>query len=82
MGSLVKHHLAFALGLPLSPERIYHVSIMPCFDKKLEASRTSFTNENGTRDVDCVLTTLEIEEIVAKEGLDWSALPELPLDTL
>lgn len=31
---------------------------MPCYDKKLEASRSDFFNqEYQTRDVDCVLTT-------------------------
>lgn len=31
---------------------------MPCYDKKLEASRPDFFNqEYQTRDVDCVLTT-------------------------
>ncbi len=82
MGSLVKHHLPFALGLALSPERIYHVSIMPCYDKKLEASRTFFSNEHGTRDVDCVLTTTEIEQMVTREELEWLLLPELSLAPL
>ena len=29
----------------LGPERIYHVTIMPCFDKKLEASREDFFDQ-------------------------------------
>ena len=40
MGSLVKQHLGRCLGRP--PEAIYHVAIMPCYDKKLEASREDF----------------------------------------
>jgi iron only hydrogenase large subunit-like protein len=36
MGGLVKKHLAARLGV--SPAELYHVSVMPCFDKKLEAS--------------------------------------------
>ena len=31
---------------------------MPCFDKKLEASRSDFYNDlYSTRDVDCVITS-------------------------
>ena len=46
---------------------VIHVTIMPCYDKKLEASRDQF-QVNGVRDVDLVLTTTELEELVAKEG--------------
>ena len=56
MGSLVKDYLAKKLDV--TPDVLYHVSIMPCFDKKLEASRKEFNNEfHQTRDVDCVLST-------------------------
>lgn len=42
----------------LSPEKIYHVLVAPCFDKKLEAVREEFYNSLlETRDVDCVLTS-------------------------
>ena len=37
---------------------MYHVTIMPCYDKKLEASREDFYNDiYRTRDVDCVIST-------------------------
>lgn len=42
----------------VTPDKIYHVTVMPCYDKKLEASRPDFFNqEHQTRDVDCVVTT-------------------------
>jgi iron only hydrogenase large subunit-like protein len=41
-----------------SPTQIYHVCAMPCYDKKLEASRQDFYNElMNVRDVDCVIST-------------------------
>ncbi|KAG5830033.1 hypothetical protein ANANG_G00319000 [Anguilla anguilla] len=40
MGSLVKGY--FAEQHNLTPKQIYHVTVMPCFDKKLEASRSDF----------------------------------------
>lgn len=56
MGVLVKQLLAQKLNVPA--EKIYHVTIMPCYDKKLEASREDFYNEVlKCRDVDCVITS-------------------------
>lgn len=55
MGVLVKKYLPQILNI--SSDRIYHVAIMPCYDKKLEASREEFFNEAiESRDVDCVIT--------------------------
>lgn len=43
---------------PYRPDQIYHVTVMPCYDKKLEASREDFYNDiYRTRDVDCVIST-------------------------
>ena len=56
MGSLVKDYFAKLQGR--TPDLIYHVAVMPCFDKKLEASRQDFYNDlYRTRDVDCVITS-------------------------
>lgn len=55
MGVLVKQYLAQLLSI--SRENIYHVTIMPCYDKKLEASREEFFDDvTQSRDVDCVIT--------------------------
>lgn len=55
------------------PDRIYHVSVMPCYDKKLEASRQDFYNDvYSTRDVDCVITTGELELMMRDKGWDLS----------
>ena len=59
IGSLVKDYLAQLLRV--TPDLIYHVTVMPCFDKKLEASRNDFYNDvYRTRDVDCVITSGEL----------------------
>lgn len=41
MGGLVKSLVAAAWGV--SPAALYHVTVMPCYDKKLEASRDELT---------------------------------------
>ncbi|XP_070167232.1 probable cytosolic Fe-S cluster assembly factor AGAP009023 [Polyergus mexicanus] len=75
MGSLVKYHLAENMGL--SPERIYHVTVMPCYDKKLEASREDFYNQQkNTRDVDCVITSIELEQMLSEDGLVLNEIHE------
>ena len=46
---------------------------MPCYDKKLEASRQDFFNDvYSTRDVDCVITTGELELMMREKGWDIS----------
>jgi hypothetical protein len=50
-GVIVKTILARALGVPSS--RVFHCTLMPCFDKKLEAMRLQFAPEN-VPDVDMV----------------------------
>ncbi|XP_060666480.1 probable cytosolic Fe-S cluster assembly factor GJ13047 [Drosophila nasuta] len=87
MGVLVKQLLAEKLGI--SGSRIYHVTVMPCYDKKLEASREDFYSEaNGSRDVDCVITSIELEQMLQEEeqaleqyepaDLDWPWTDQKP----
>jgi iron only hydrogenase large subunit-like protein len=46
---------------------------MPCYDKKLEASRQEFYNDlYSSRDVDCVITTGELEVMMREKGWDLS----------
>lgn len=53
------------------PDEIYHVTAMPCYDKKLEASRSDFYSSlYSTRDVDCVLTTGELDLLLKELGFD------------
>uniref|UniRef100_A0A915I5Z8 Iron hydrogenase large subunit C-terminal domain-containing protein n=1 Tax=Romanomermis culicivorax TaxID=13658 RepID=A0A915I5Z8_ROMCU len=63
MGALVKNYMAKKFDF--LPENIYHSTIMPCFDKKLEASRDDFLLPGTSlREVDCVLSTAELDEIL------------------
>jgi iron only hydrogenase large subunit-like protein len=86
MGTLLKTTLS--RKLKISPDRIWHVAIMPCFDKKLEASREEFTDAvwegtgtRGVRDVDCVITSKELLMLADSRGLDFSILPRTPLSS-
>jgi iron only hydrogenase large subunit-like protein len=51
---------------------------MPCYDKKLEASRTQFKNDDGCAQTECVISSGRISGIVLKllhiylaELLEW-----------
>ncbi|RPD78364.1 iron hydrogenase [Lentinus tigrinus ALCF2SS1-7] len=71
MGTLVKEWLGTKWNK--TPDQIYHITVMPCYDKKLEASRQDFYNEAyATRDVDCVITTGELQLLMQDKGWDLS----------
>ncbi|XP_076265525.1 putative cytosolic Fe-S cluster assembly factor AGAP009023 [Rhynchophorus ferrugineus] len=82
MGSLIKQWVGRS-------KSVYHVTVMPCYDKKLEAARQDFfDNETQSRDVDCVITAIELEQMlqianIPLEGLDNSEFsqPWLQNDT-
>lgn len=63
------------------PEEVYHVTVMPCYDKKLEAARDDFVFQfeshaegheseiNMIPEVDSVLTTGEVLELIQVRSL-------------
>lgn len=81
MGSLVKDFFAKQKGV--TPDQIYHVTVMPCYDKKLEASREDFFNrEYQVREVDCVITSGEVLRMLENEGVSLPDLNPLPFDSV
>lgn len=76
-GHLVKELVAKLHGTKTC--HVYHVSIMPCFDKKLEAARPDF-EVGGAREVDLVITAREVVEMINTEfGLGFDILPNSSL---
>eukprot|EP00644_Phytophthora_capsici_P000984 jgi/Phyca11/19046/fgenesh1_pg.PHYCAscaffold_43_\ len=72
-GSIIKRFVSGEHGV--KPTEVYHVAVMPCFDKKLEASRKDFQDpEDATKDVDCVLATTEIIELIESLNVDFPSL--------
>ncbi|KAK8487458.1 hypothetical protein V6N11_076676 [Hibiscus sabdariffa] len=90
MGAALKHHICQTMGF--RPEEIYHVTVMPCYDKKLEAAREDFVFQVESNDgihadeglcipeVDSVLTSGEILDLIQLKEVDFKALEESPLD--
>ncbi|XP_013915512.1 PREDICTED: cytosolic Fe-S cluster assembly factor NARFL [Thamnophis sirtalis] len=81
MGALIKDH--FAKQQCLTPDQIYHATVMPCYDKKLEASRPDFfIQKYQTREVDCVITTGEVLKLLDEEGVSLLEVNPMPLDSM
>eukprot|EP01060_Flectonema_neradi_P037853 TRINITY_DN7758_c2_g1_i1.p1 TRINITY_DN7758_c2_g1~~TRINITY_DN7758_c2_g1_i1.p1 ORF type:complete len:513 (+),score=74.16 TRINITY_DN7758_c2_g1_i1:82-1539(+) len=59
-GRVLKQGFPDLLG---DPENILHVSVQPCFDKKLEATRKEFATPTGGRFTDMVLATTELLDL-------------------
>ncbi|KAJ8283876.1 hypothetical protein COCON_G00027260 [Conger conger] len=79
MGSLVKDF--FTQQQKLTPGKVFHIVVAPCFDKKLEAVRDEFFNSLlESRDVDCVLTSGEIFQLMEERKVTVESLDSVPLD--
>ncbi|PZC81596.1 hypothetical protein B5X24_HaOG212520 [Helicoverpa armigera] len=79
MGSLVKQYLSKCKEV--TPAEVYHVTFMPCYDKKLEASREDFYSEmQNCHDVDCVITAIELEQMLDVSGKVLNDVTGVELD--
>ncbi len=66
-GAIIKSY--FADKINVKPENIISVSIMPCTAKKFEAQRDTM-GRNGINDVDIVISTRELIELIKLYGID------------
>lgn len=73
-GSIMKSYFAQQIGK--NPEDIYSVSIMPCLAKKAEKEMDFYYKEYAGHEIDCVLTTRELERIIRSEFVDLSHVSE------
>ena len=77
-GAIIKSY--FAKSHDLKPEDIFVVSVMPCTAKKYEAKRPQNASVNGLPDVDAVITTRELGDMIKRAGILWDELPEEEFD--
>ncbi len=78
LGAVIKTFYAEKVGI--DPKKIFSVSVMPCTAKKFEASRPEM-GRDGYLDVDAVLTTRELGQLIRMFGLDLENLQPEPADT-
>ncbi len=76
-GSLIKTFYAEEQGI--DPESIVTVSVMPCTAKKFEADRPEMT-DSGYKDVDYVVTTRELAQMIKEAGIPLPLLEKSHFD--
>ena len=76
-GALAKTYYAKKAGI--DPKDMVVVSVMPCTAKKFEAARPEM-RDSGYQDVDLVLTTRELGDMIKMSGLDFLSLDDGKMD--
>ncbi len=76
-GALAKSYYAEKIGV--RPQDMIVVSVMPCTAKKFEADRAEM-GANGVPDVDYVLTTRELGQMIRSMGIDFKNLGDSIMD--
>jgi iron-only hydrogenase group A len=76
-GSLAKTF--YASKVNVNPEDMVVVSIMPCTAKKFECQRPEMY-DSGFQDVDYVLTTRELGDLIKRYGIDFNNLENSEMD--
>lgn len=76
-GAIIKSYYAKEQGI--DPEKIFVVSVMPCTAKKFECERPEL-GEDGHKDVDAVITTVELAKMIKKAGIMFDKLQNESFD--
>ena len=72
-GAIAKSYYAQKIGV--EPKDLVVVSVMPCLSKKYEAAREEFSH-NGVRDVDIVISTRELADMIREAGILFDQLED------
>lgn len=76
-GAVLKSYYADKMGI--DPSKIFVVSVMPCTAKKYEAERPELAS-TGYPDIDEVITTRELAEMIKESGIDFRNLDDADFD--
>lgn len=72
LGAVIKNYFAEEAGV--TPDKICAVSVMPCVRKQGEADRPWFNTTGLARDVDHVITTVELGKVFVERGIKLQEL--------
>ena len=76
-GAVLKSYYAEKMGI--DPAKMFVVSVMPCTAKKYEAERPELAS-TGYPDVDEVITTRELAQMIREAGIDFRNLEDEEFD--
>jgi iron-only hydrogenase group A len=79
MGAVMKRYSGDLLGR--DPSEVYLTSVMPCVKKRGESDRPAFASVNGIRDVDNVITTVDLGMLLRKHDIDPTQLEPSTFDS-
>ena len=77
-GAIAKSY--YAELLQVDPSKIFCVSVMPCVAKKAECAYPTMKDDQGSPEVDVVLTNREVDRLIRAEHIIASKLEESELD--
>jgi NADP-reducing hydrogenase subunit HndD len=77
-GAIAKTY--YSEQIKIKPQDIVVVSIMPCTAKKYECARSEMKSDGTHQDVDAVLTTRELANLIKKYEIDFNKLPDKDFD--
>lgn len=77
LGALTKTY--YSDKADIKPVNIFTVSVMPCTAKKTEIAREEMKN-GGLANIDAVITTRELAEMIKSAGIDFCSLPDEAFD--
>ncbi|GMW00498.1 MAG: NADH:ubiquinone oxidoreductase [Candidatus Hydrogenedentota bacterium] len=77
LGAVLKTYFAEKNGI--DPRNVFDVAVMPCIAKKFESGRPEMMHD-GLPDVDAVLTTRELVQMIRMRHLDFNSLKPEPMD--
>lgn len=77
LGALIKSYYIEKIGV--KAEDVYVVSVMPCTAKKFEISREEMKND-GIPNVDAVLTTRELADMIKQAGIGFMSQKDEEFD--
>ena len=80
LGAIIKKYVP-EYYKDITNENIVSVSVMPCTAKKAEAIRKQFRREDGSYEVDYVLTTQELGRLIKSAGVDFKSIEGVEADS-
>ena len=80
LGAIIKKYVP-EYYKAITNENIVSVSVMPCTAKKAEAIRKQFRREDGSYEIDYVLTTQELGRLIKSAGVDFKSIEGVEADS-
>ena len=80
LGAIIKKYVP-EYYKDITNENLVSVSVMPCTAKKAEAIRKQFRREDGSYEVDYVLTTQELGRLIKSAGVDFKSIEGVEADS-